>query len=286
MRILVTGGAGFIGSHLVNRLIASGNEVVVLDNLSTGKKEYMHPEAKFVRGDITEPITVNEAMKNCSAVFHLAASADVNGDPDMDYKVNYLGAKTVFERAEKNNAKVVFTSSAAVYGDARVPHSESAECKPVSQYGRSKLKAEKALPKDAFAVRIFNCYGLRGRGAVNTFCRKIPQYEDITVYGNGLQTRDYVYVSDIVDALMLGIDNPGICNAGTGAETSLLNLIDIIHKVANAKPHIKFAMPKNEVLRSKADISRIRALGWEPKIKLEEGVKLTLEGMGYKFEEV
>ncbi|MBI2971989.1 MAG: NAD-dependent epimerase/dehydratase family protein [Candidatus Aenigmarchaeota archaeon] len=279
MKVLVTGGAGFIGSHLSRRLVALGNDVVVMDNLSTGKKEHVPPGAHFIKGDICEPLTVSRAMKDCSAVFHLAASADARGDADTDYKVNFLGAQTVFERAAKHNVKVVFTSSAAVYGDAKVPHREDIQCKPVSPYGKSKLKAERAAPKNSFIIRVFNCYGPRGKGVVNTFCRKIPEYEDITVYGNGLQTRDYVYVSDVVDALLLGFDNAGVYNVGTGSETSLLNLIDVIHKVANAKPHVTFALARQEVARSRADIGKIRReLGWEPKIQLEEGIGLVLQG--------
>lgn len=287
MNVLVTGGAGFIGSHLVSRLIALGHDVTVLDNLSTGSKENVHPEAAFIQGDILEPITVHRAIKDCGAVFHLAAIADIGADPDKDYQTNFLGAQVVFERALKQQAKVIFTSSAAVYGDAPLPQNEGMECKPVSQYGRSKLKAERAAPPRSFIVRIFNCYGPRGRGVVNAFCRKIPEYEDITVYGHGLQTRDFVYVSDVVDALLLGMDNEGVYNVASGSETSLLNLIDTIHHAANAAPHVQFAPAKpNEVMRSRADTAKVRELGWEPKVPLAEGIHLTLQSLGYTMREL
>lgn len=277
MNVLVTGGAGFIGSHLVNRLIENGIGVVVLDNLSTGKKENLNPKAKFIKGDILEAITINNAIKGCSFVFHLASC--IIEDTDVDYKINYLGAKNVFEIAASNNAKVIFASSAAVYGNAKVPHSESMECKPLSQYGKSKLKAEKSLPSTSLIARIFNCYGPLGNGVVNIFCDKISEYKEIKVFGTGMQTRDFVYVSDVVDALMLGIENSGTYNVGNGVETSISDVIDIIHKMSRAKPTVRFELPKNEAQRSRADITKIKSIGWKPKITIDEGIKLTLQSI-------
>lgn len=276
MKILVTGGCGFIGSHLVDKLVALGKEVVILDNISSGKKEYLNPAARLVTGDIRDISDITKAMKGCEAVFHLAALTDVRSDSDQDYQVNFIGSKNVFSVAEALKSKIIFTSSAAVYGNE--PAKEEGRCSPLSQYGKSKLKAERNCPEGSFILRIFNAYGPRGRSVINNFCRKIPKYEDITVFGNGLQTRDYIYVSDIVDALLLGLKNEGTYNIGTGIETSLLELIDIIHELTNNKPHINFTLPKeNEIRRSKADLTKTRQLRWSPRIQLVEGIKLTMQ---------
>lgn len=281
MRILVTGGAGFIGSHLVNKLVELNHEAVVLDNLSAGRKENVNSKAKFIEGDIRDSFEVGNAMKGCEAVFHLAAMADARDGGEKMYEVNYLGSQNVFTAAQESNAKIIFTSSAAVYGNASLCKEDS-ECKPVNEYGKSKLKAEKALMKalpNAFIARMFNVYGPNGNSVINRFCKNIPNYEDITIFGTGMQTRDYVFVSDVVDALMLGLENNGIYNAGTGVETGLLELIDVIENISGAKANMKFEKPiEGEIMRSRADISKISQLGWKPKVSLKEGVRMILGG--------
>ncbi len=286
MRILVTGGAGFIGSHLCERLINDGHEVVVLDNLSSGKKEWASQKSKFVNGDIRDPTTVATAMQGCGAVFHLAALTDArSSDDDAMYQVNYLGSENVFKLAAAKKCRIIFTSSAAVYGEA-FPCTESARCEPISQYGKSKLKAEALLQRldaNAFIARLFNCYGPRSKSVINKFCEKIPHYKEIVINGSGLQTRDYVHVSDVVSALMLGMENTGLYNVGTGTEISVLHLSDLIHKITNAKPSAKFTSPiAGDIRRSKADIEKIKKLGWEPKISLEHGVRALMADMGWK----
>ena len=198
MRILVTGGCGFIGSHLTNTLIEKGHEVVVLDNLVSGKKERLDPKAVFIHGDIISPDDIKRAIEGCGAVFHLAALTDLRRTTDeMISKVNLVGSKNVFSAAEENNAKVIFTSSAAVYGNSRT--AEDSECNPLSFYGENKLEAEKIL-LDAFIARLFNVYGPYGKSFVNTLCRRIPLDEEVTVYGDGSMTRDYIYVEDVVSS--------------------------------------------------------------------------------------
>jgi len=274
MKILVTGGAGFIGSNLVNGLINRNHDVVVLDNLSHGKKENVNKKAKLIVGDVKIENDVRKAIKDCEVVFHLAAQTDArSSDEDAVFQTNFLGSKTVFEQAKKIGAKIIFTSSAAVYGNTS-PASENSECKPISIYGKSKLKAEKLLDGQSFVTRIFNVYGKDSSSVVTKFSKKIIGFEDITVYGNGLQTRDYVHISDVIAALLLGIEKKGLYNIGTGKETSVLRIIDIISTLSKTKAHVKFSAPiEGEIKRSKANIDKIKKeIKWEPKIGIEEGI--------------
>src|SRR3989344_659979 len=176
MKTLVTGGAGFIGSHLAGALMAAGHDVVVLDNLSRGTKQNVPAKARFVKGDIRNEDDVAKAVRGCSFVFHLAAQTEVRfEDPEKDFQVNFSGAKNVFDAARSVGAKVIFASSAAVYGDGKLPLREAGEKKPISDYGRNKLKAEKLLGDGAFIVRIFNVYGPSGPGVINRFCEKLKK---------------------------------------------------------------------------------------------------------------
>lgn len=283
MKILVTGGNGFIGSYLVEALIELGHEIVILSNEENDK----NPKATFIKGDIRDAYDVRKAMDGCGLVYHLAALSDLrNANDDDVYAVNFLGAKNVFEVAKQKNAKVIFASSAAVYGNSQVPNKETSECKPVSQYGKSKLRAERylqALVPEHFIVRLFNVYGPKGHSFINTLCKKMPNFEDIIVYGNGMQTRDYVYVTDVVNALLLGINNTGLYNVGTGQDYAVVKLVDTIHEITRCKPSIKFTLPQaNEIARSRADITKITELRWQPTTTLEEGLKAVLEASGWK----
>jgi UDP-glucose 4-epimerase len=206
-----------------------------------------------------------------------------NANDDLMYQTNFLASRDVFDVAGQFGTKVIFTSSAAVYGDSKVPHKEDGSCVPVSKYGKYKLKAE-GLAKGAFVARLFNVYGPGSKSFVNKLCKKFPAYEEIVIYGNGLSTRDYVYVTDIVDALLLGIEKSGVYNVGTGVETSILDLIDTFRAITKFKPPTRYTLPlENEIMRSRADIEKIRNLGWEPKVSLEEGIRLLLNEMGVKF---
>lgn len=277
MKALVTGGAGFIGSHLVNRLLATGYEVSVLDNLSTGRKENVNKKASFFKGDVRDESDVRKAGSGCSLIFHLAAQTDARiNDPEKDFRINFEGSKTVFDFAKISGAKVIFTSSAAVYGDTQLPNRENGEKKPLSEYGKNKLKAEKLLGADAFVGRIFNVYGPNGHGVINTFCKKIKNNDELEVFGTGMQTRDFIFVEDVVDALVLGTRHGGTYNVGTQTETSLIQVIDMVRDASRLGARTKFLPEKSsDIKRSKADISKIKKLDWSPKVNIREGVKLT-----------
>jgi UDP-glucose 4-epimerase len=283
MKILVTGGAGFLGSHLVDELVRR-HEVVVLDNLSTGRQGWINPKAKLATGDVRDLDTVEAAMSGCKAVFHLAAQTDVRKsqeDPEFDYEANVVGSQRVFQAAQREGAKVVFASSAAVYGNALPPVAEDAPLNPISQYGWNKLQAERIAPADSFIARIFNAYGSRGRGAINAFCSSALKGEEAEIRGTGLQTRDWVYVDDIVAALLLGLNTKGIFNVGTGRETTLLAALHIAEKMAGKEVGIKFVPGiAGEISRSAADIRKIKEeIGWSPRVSLEEGVRRILRAL-------
>ena len=282
MKILVTGGAGFIGSHLVDALLEKGHDVVVLDNLSTGRRNNVNKKAIFVEGDVKDESDFKKAMRECTAVFHLAALTDVRDADESDiYKTNFLGSKNVFTAAKKNNCKIIFASSAAVYGSGKLPNKEDDECIPISEYGRSKIKAEKMLDENAFIARLYNVYGLRGHGAVNIFCERLAGKEVLTIFGNGFQTRDFVHVGDAVTALLLGIENSGIYNVATGTETTVRDLLALIRNISKEEMKLQYqAEGAGEIKRSSADISKITKLTWSPQVDLEEGVKATLKSVG------
>ncbi len=282
MKILVTGGAVFIGSHLVKKLLEKGHKVTIYDKFSTSKKEPIG-DAKLIEGDVRDADDVQRSMKDIEAVFHLAAISDARADEDLIYNTNFIGSKNVFEAAKEVGAKIVFTSSAAVYGETKLAK-ESGECRPINQYGKSKLRAEKICPDNAFIARLFNVYGHGGNGVINKFCRLIPNYEPVAVYGHGTQTRYFIYVGDVVNALLLGLEHSGVYNVGTGKETSILQLVDLIHDLTKSKPEIKFERPvEGEIMRSRADITKITATEWYPKVELADGVERTLKAEGFDF---
>jgi len=280
MKILVTGGAGFIGSHLVDSL--EGHEVVVLDSFYSGKKEWVH-NAKLVEGDIRDAGDVAKAIHGCEAVFHLAAISEARAtDENLVYNTNFLGSKNVFEAAKAVKAKVIFTSSAAVYGESRGAK-ETDVANPVNQYGKSKLKCEHIIPDKSFIVRLFNVYGPRGHGVVNAFASAIPKYKGITIYGHGSQTRDFVHVDDVVSALLIGLQHEGTYNVGTGKDRSVTDIVQIISNLTRSTPDVTFApATPGDVQRSRADISKISGI-WQPSVEIKQGIKHLLEYYGFDF---
>ncbi len=300
MKIVVTGGAGFIGSHLVDRLVLEGHEVAVIDNLSTGKRKNLNRAAKFYKMDI-QSSGVERVFRNerPSLLVHLAAQMDVRrsvADPIYDAQVNILGTLNLLEQAVKHGTrKVMFASSGgAIYGEQEVfPAPEGHATQPLSPYGISKLAGETYLAYYQRAngllhvcLRFSNVYGPRQdpegeAGVVAIFTRKMLAGEQPVINGNGRQTRDFVYVEDVVEAnlLAMGKDVQGVFNVGTGTETTINELFRLLADVA--KPgckEIHGPAKKGEQARSVIDASRIRQeLGWEPKMALREGLSKTVD---------
>jgi UDP-glucose 4-epimerase len=300
MKVLVTGGAGFIGSHLVDRLIQEGHEVVVVDNLSTGKRRNLNRAARFFKLDIQswrlERVFRNERP---NIVMHLAAQMDVRKsveDPIFDAQVNVLGMLNVLQQAIKHGVrKVVFSSSGgAIYGEQEIyPVPESHATRPLSPFGISKLCGEQYLSYyqrvsglQIVSLRYANVYGPRQdpdgeAGVVAIFIQKLLNNEQAIVDGNGRQTRDFVYVEDVVEAnlAVMGQETQGTYNVGTGEETSINDLLRILIAHTNSTCKEVHGPAKNaEQVRSVIDSSKLRQeLSWEPKTELSEGLKRTVD---------
>ena len=244
MRALVTGGAGFIGSHVVEALVARGDEVHVVDDLSKGKREQVPAAATLHVHDIREPLDAIVRESGAQAIVHLAAQADVRvsvGDPAFDAAVNVLGTVNVIEAARLVGARVVFASTGgAIYGECERPARESDPCLPLSPYGAAKLAGEGYL--GAFArlygaphvsLRFGNVYGPRQdphgeAGVVAIFLGRLREGAACRIFGDGSQSRDYVYVEDVARATLAALDGDsgGVFNVGTGTATSVLELYD------------------------------------------------------------
>ena len=255
MDILVTGGAGFIGSHLVDRLVGDGHRVTVLDNLSTGKRANLHPSAVLVEGDVADAALVQSLVARAQAVFHLAAVASVEActkDWLNAHRTNLTGSVTVFDAAAKaGGVPVIYASSAAVYGDnPKLPLAEDARLQPLSAYGLDKLSAERyAAIATGFhqvptaGLRFFNVYGPRQdaaspySGVISSFMVRARSGQPLTIFGDGAQTRDFIYVTDAVELLICAYRHLArhpeavIINGCTGRETSLVQLADGISRV-------------------------------------------------------
>lgn len=300
MKILVTGGAGFIGSHLVDRLIQEGNEVVVVDNLSTGKRKHINRKANFYKLDIQSK-RMDKVLRNERplVVVHLAAQMDIRHsteDPQFDAQVNILGTINLLEHAVRHGVrKVTFASSGgAVYGEQEVfPAPESHRTEPLSPYGISKLAGEKYLAYYAnatglryVALRFANVYGPRQdsegeAGVVAIFTKKMLQGEQPIINGTGKQTRDFIYVDDVVESILvtLGEEVQGIFNVGTGQETSINEGYRILKELTQSSCKDLFgAAKKGEQYRSVLDVRKIReTFGWDPQMSFEEGLRKTVE---------
>lgn len=300
MKLLVTGGAGFIGSHIVDRLVQEGHEVVVVDNLATGKRRNINRSAKFYKVDIRswrlERIFRNERP---NVVMHLAAQMDVRKsveDPVFDAEVNILGTLNVCREAVKHGVrKVVFSSSGgAIYGEQTAfPAPEAHGTNPLSPYGLSKLCGEQYLSYyqrvsglQVVSLRYANVYGPRQdpegeAGVVAIFIRKMLNNEQAVINGNGRQTRDFVFVDDVAEAnlAVMGQETQGVYNVGTGQETSINDLFRVlIQHTGSSSKEMHGPAKKGEQARSVIDNAKLRNdVSWEPKTDLNEGLRMTVE---------
>src|SRR6266536_4254287 len=251
MRAMVTGGAGFIGSHVVEALLARGDEVHALDDLSKGKRENVAAGAELHVADIRRPDDVFDAVRP-EAVLHLAAQADVRDSverPDNDADVNVVGTVRILEAARRHGAKLVFASTGgAIYGECEGPAPEDAPRRPLAPYGASKLCGEEYLATwnrlygtSHVSLRFGNVYGPRQEphgeaGVVAIFMGLLQTGGTPTIYGDGRQTRDYVYVGDVVAAMLAAAGHGGgVFNVGTGVETSVLQLYDAIQRASGVE---------------------------------------------------
>jgi UDP-glucose 4-epimerase len=293
MRAVVTGGAGFIGSHVVDALLARGDEVHVLDNLATGKRENVPDGAHLHEGDIHDAERVF-AQTEPELCFHLAAQADVRVSverPDHDADVNVIGTLRVLEAARKRGTKTIFSSTGgAIYGECYGPAPEDKPREPLAPYGVSKLAGEEYLAAynrlydcGHVSLRYGNVYGPRQdpkgeAGVVAIFMNRLRDGETPRIFGDGTQTRDYVYVGDVVEATIRAADHAGgVINVGTGTETSVLDLYQRIQRVTGIPRDPEFADPRpGELQRSVLDPSRARhELAWEPTRSLDDGLAET-----------
>ncbi len=300
MKVLVTGVAGFIGSHLVDRLVQEGNQVVVIDNLSTGKRKQVNKKAQFYKMDIRSKRIERVFRKERPLiVVHLAAQMNVRlstEDPVFDADVNILGTLNLLEHAVKHGVrKVSFASSGgAVYGEQEVfPAAESHRTDPLSPYGISKLAGEKYLTYYTnttglrhVVLRFGNVYGPRQEpegeaGVVAIFSKLMLEGGQPIINGTGKQTRDFVYVDDVVESLMVTLkeDIQGIFNVGTGQEATVNECYRIIKELTNSScKDLYGAAKKGEQFRSVLDVMKLReGFDWDPQVSLPEGLKMTVE---------
>lgn len=293
MKSLVTGGAGFIGSHLCDLLLEKGHEVVVLDDLSNGDKNNVPEGCTFVEGSITNEKLVEEVSKGCDVIFHEAAIADIQvslKNPKLVNEVNVGGTINVLEAARKNDVgRVIFASSSSIYGEATPPIKETATPNPKTPYAVTKLLGEHYLRVYSelygmtnVALRYFNVYGPRQKvgPVVSSFIEAAKKGEPLVIFGNGNQNRDFVYVGDVVEANLLSLNLKSGSTTLNVAAGKKLSVLDVAKKIKYflSDAELSFASPRvSDVKTSVADISLAEKLiSWSPKTKLDDGIRITI----------
>lgn len=300
MKILVTGGSGFIGSHIVEHYQGKAEEIRVLDNLRTGYRKNLDGlQCTFIEGSITDRELVRKAVQGVDYIFHMAALVSVPesmAKPGECVDINVHGLLNVLEEAAAAGVKkLVFASSAAIYGDnPTVPKLETMYPEPKSPYAITKLDGEYYLNMfraegrlETAAIRFFNVFGPRQdpkgayAAAVPIFIEKAVKGEDITVFGDGEQTRDFIYVKDIVGALSFAVETPGVTgvfNAGYGGQITINKLANqIIGNAGTSSKVLHAAERAGDVKHSRASADKLLAAGWKPKHTLEEGLAATFD---------
>jgi len=305
-RVLVTGGAGFIGSHLVRRLVDMGYEVKVLDDLSTGSRRNLsrlENKIEFIHGDVRSYDIVERAVKDVDTVVHLAGKTSVDEsirEPRLYHSVNVLGTVNLLEACVKEGVKYfIYTSTCAVYGEPeKLPVSEDAPVNPISPYAASKLAAEaycKAYSAsyglETLILRLFNVYGPKLYGnhsdVVSKFISRVARDEPPIIYGDGEQTRDFIYISDVIEYMIRALSkrlSGDVLNIGLGEAVSINGLANLIVNMMG-KHHLKplYGDSKPGDIRNMvANTSRVSALlDYKPRVKLEDGLKMTIGSMKF-----
>jgi len=289
----VTGGSGFIGRSVLEELLIRGYDVLSLDLIEPPLT------VPFMVGDVGDLETVRKAAARVDAIVHLAAivsAVEAMERPLDTFRTNVEGTLNVAEAARREDAKVVYASSVAVYGEPKtLPVSEDHPVRPTNVYGSTKLAGESILlgysgnyGLPVVSLRFFNVYGPHMKpgpyaGVIYKFLEMLRDGRPLRIEGDGKQTRDFVYVEDVARAVVLALesDETGVYNVGTGREISILDLARMLSDLTGRDTGLEFAPPRpGDIRRSRADISRIRKLGWMPAISLEEGLKRTVEWFG------
>ena len=295
MKYAVTGGAGFIGSHLVKNLVEHGNEIIVIDNLNTGNKENIEKISKkidFFEIDIRDFSAIEDILKNIDGIFHEAALASVQDSfriPDEFFEVNVNGTENIFKIGKKLGIKIVYASSSSVYGNPiRIPIKESDGKNPFNPYAKTKLEGDKLAEKYAknglkvIGLRYFNVFGPRQSkeyaGVIKLFLERIQQGLSPLINGDGLQVRDFVYVDDVVNANILAMESNidgEFFNIGTNSTISVLDLANIIIKFSGLKlKPIHLPPVPGDVKTTQADITKAKMmLKWKPTTSIENWLK-------------
>ena len=295
MNFVVTGGAGFIGSHLVHRLVSDGHDVIVIDNLVRGKVSNLDDildDICFEKADIRDQKKMDEVISGTDGVFHQAALGSVPEswkDPDLYHSVNVEGTKNILQIADLHHIKVVYASSASVYGNVQsIPIAEDTKRMPINPYGKTKLDceilAEEYMKKEArvIGLRYFNVFGARQNlnyaGVISKFLDRLSRGEPPVIFGDGLQVRDFTFVQDVVDANILAMDSmtgSGFFNVGGGRPASLNDLARIMISLSGKNIEAIHDKPRpGDSRMSAADITKAgKVLGWRPKTSLEDGLR-------------
>jgi len=310
-RVLVTGGAGFIGSHLVDALMGHGNDVVVLDNLSSGSLRNIarwlgHPNFKFIKGDLLNTQEIVEALYGCQAVFHLAANPEVRVGsvaPEVHFQQNVMATYNLLEALRKSETVKIlaFTSSSTVYGEAEIPTPEDyPSLKPISIYGASKLACEALISGYAHTYgfkasiyRLANVVGSRSKhGVIVDFIRKLRKNpRELEILGDGTQRKSYIHVTDCVKALLLGLDAvhsyTEVFNVGSEDQIDVLTIAKIVTEEMELD-NVEFRLTGGvdggrgwigDVKNMLLDISKLKSLGWRPELNSAESVRLAVKEM-------
>jgi dTDP-glucose 4,6-dehydratase len=303
MRYLVTGGAGFIGSHLVEHLLLKNNEVTVIDNLSTGRIEninHIKGKINLVIGDICEQNLLKDVVKDIDVIFHLAAIPSVQRsieNPTETNRVNVIGTLNLLSIAAKSGIKrFIYASSSSVYGELpSLPKKEEGPFNPLSPYAVSKLSGEyycrqftKTSGIKVACVRLFNVFGPR-QNPTSQYAAVIPRFitrllnnQSPEVFGDGNQTRDFTYIENVVEGFSILADYDKLrcetVNIATGVETSVNKLIEMLLDIIQTKTKVVYMPPRDgDIKRSYADITKAQSIGFTPRVSIEEGLKRTVQ---------